>query len=146
MRRYEERITIAAPAGRVFDYVSDFTRHGEWSGHGLQVTKESEGPVAVGTTYATVARQFGTQREHSTITEITPGKAFAWDSTGTLGRVHHAFTMTEDAGSTTLTKSAEFVQPTFLARLTGWKLSRDVPKGLRSDLAKIKAHLEASPS
>ena len=146
MKRYESRITVAVPAERVFDYVSDFERHGEWSGHGLQVTKESEGPVAVGTRYATVAKQFGTQREHSTITEITPGKAFGWDSRGALGRVHHEFTMTESGGSTTLTKSAEFVQPSFLAKATSWKLSKDVPKSLDSDLTKIRATLEAPPA
>lgn len=146
MRRYEEQIIIAAPASRVFDYVSDFARHGEWSGHGLQVTKDTNEPVAVGSRYSTVAKQFGTQREHSTVTEFEPGSAFGWDSTGALGRVHHRFTMTGSDGtdgSTTLTKSAEFVEPTFLARLTGWRLSRDVPKALRDDLAKIKAHLEA---
>jgi uncharacterized membrane protein len=146
MKRYEEQITIAAPAQSVYEYVSDFERHGEWSGHGLQVTKETESPVAVGTRYSTVAKLFGTQREHSVITEMTPGQEFAWDSTGALGRVHHRFSISGDDASVVLTKSAEFVEPTFLAKLTGWKLSRDVPKSLRSDLAKIKATLERSPT
>jgi uncharacterized protein YndB with AHSA1/START domain len=144
MKRFEDRISINAPAARVFDYVADFTRHGEWGGHGLEATKTSEGPVAVGTTFSTTAKQFGTQREQSTITEIVPGSSFAWDSKGALGRAHHAFSLSEDAGSTTLTKSAELVEPTFLAKLTGWKLSRDIPKGLHSDLANIKANVEGS--
>jgi len=144
MKRFEERITVQANAGRVFDYVADFTRHGEWAGHGLQVTKTSEGPVAVGATFSTTAKQFGTQREKSTVTELTPGSVFAWDSTGALGRASHRFTLSEDSGSTTLTKSAALVEPTFLAKLTSWKLSRDIPKGLQSDLANIKAHLEGS--
>jgi uncharacterized membrane protein len=144
MKRFEDRISISAPAGRVYDYVADFTRHGEWAGHGLEVTKSTEGPVAVGTTFSTTAKQFGTQREQSTITELTPGRTFAWDSTGTLGRVHHRFSLTEDGGSTTLTKGAEMVEPTFLAKLTSWKLSRDIPKGLHSDLANIKTHVEGS--
>jgi hypothetical protein len=36
------------------------------------------------------------------------------------------------------------VEPTFLAKITSWKLSRDIPKSLHSDLAKIKAHVEGS--
>ena len=144
MKRFEDRISIHAPAGRVFDYVADFTRHSEWSGHGLQVSKSTEGPVAVGTKFSTTAKQFGTQREQSTITELTPGRTFAWDSTGALGRVHHWFTLSEDRGSTTLSKGAEMVEPTFLAKITSWKLSRDIPKGLHSDLANIKAHVEGS--
>jgi uncharacterized protein YndB with AHSA1/START domain len=144
MKRFEDRISIHAPAGRVFDYVADFDRHGEWAGHGLEVTRSSEGPVAVGTTFSTTAKQFGTQREQSTITEITPPRTFAWDSAGSLGRVHHWFSLSEDGGSTTLSKGAELVEPTFLAKLTSWKLSRDIPKGLHSDLANIKAHVEGS--
>jgi hypothetical protein len=77
MKRFEDRISIHSPAGRVFDYFADFARHGEWSGHGLQVSQPTKGPVAVGTKFSTTAKQFGTQREQSTITELTPGKTVA---------------------------------------------------------------------
>lgn len=144
MKRFEERITVDVPADRVFAYVSDMTTHGEWSGNGLQVTKSSDGPISVGTTYATTAKQFGTQRETSTVTEMTPGSAFGWDSVGALGRAHHSFQLSGDGGSTQVTKSAEIVEPTFLAKVTGWKLGKDIPAGLRRDLDRIKAHLERS--
>jgi len=143
MKRYEERITIGAPAGAVYDYVSDFSRHGEWAANGLTVTKDGDGPVAMGSTFSTTAKQFGTQREHSTITELSPGTAFGWESKGALGLVRHRFDLVGDT-STQVTKSAEFVQPSFLAKVTGWRLAKDVPAGLRSDLAKIKAHLEST--
>jgi hypothetical protein len=146
MRRFEERIAVSAPTGGVYDYVSDFKRHEEWSGNGLEVTQEGDGPIQVGTTFATVAKQFGTQRERSTVAELSRGVAFAWDSRGALGTVHHRFAMADDGGSTVLTKSAEFTQPSFLAKLTGWKLSKDVPAGLRSDLIKIKERLETPSS
>jgi hypothetical protein len=142
MKRFEDRISIDAPAGRVFDYVADFTRHGEWAGNGLEVARSADGPVAVGATFSTTAKLFGTQREQSTITELTPGRTFAWDSTGALGRVHHWFSLNEEGGSTTLSKGAEMVDPTFLAKLTSWKLSRDIPNGIHRDLANIKARVE----
>jgi uncharacterized membrane protein len=144
MKRFEDKISIQAPAGRVFDYVSDFTRHGEWGGHGLEVTKSTDGPAAVGSKYSTTAKSFGTQREQSTITEITPGKTFAWDSTGALGHAHHWFIVSDDGGSTTLTKGAQIVEPKFLAKLTSLKLGKDIPNGLHSDLANIKTKLEGS--
>ncbi len=144
MKRFEERITIEASADSVYDYVADMTTHAEWSGNGLAVTRSSDGPVAVGTVYATTAKQFGTQREQSTVTEMTPGRTFAWDSTGALGRAHHAFTLSGDGGSTSVTKSAEIVEPTFLAKVTSWKTSKDIPAGLHRDLERIKAHLEGS--
>ncbi len=146
MKRFEESISIDAPAGRVFDYVSDFTRHGEWGGNGLEVAKSSDDPAAVGATYSTTAKAFGTQREQSTITELTPNTAFAWDSRGALGRAHHWFALADAGGSTTLTKGAQIVEPKFLAKLTSWKLSKDIPAGIHSDLANIKTRVERSAS
>src|SRR6185369_8613054 len=98
MQRFEERIDVAAPVDRVYAYVSDMTTHEDWSGNGLKVTKETDGPVAVGTVYATTAKQFGTQRERRAITEMSPGRAFAWDSVGALGRAHHAFALEGNGG------------------------------------------------
>jgi hypothetical protein len=144
MKRWEERIVINATAGKIFDYVSDFPRHGEWGGHGLQATQVDTGPVVVGTKFATTAKHFGTQREESTVTETSPPKKFGWDSVGALGRVHHWFTLQENGGSTTLMKGAEIVAPKFLAKMTMFKISKDLPKGLRSDLEKIKTNVEAS--
>jgi uncharacterized membrane protein len=144
VRSYEARITIGAPQETVYDYVSDFTKHPGWAGHGLRVTKDTDGPVGVGTTFSTVAKQFGTQRERSTITELEPGSVFGWDSTGALGTVHHRFTVSAREGVTELTKTAELTGPSFLARVTSWKLGRDIPAALRSDVAKIKQHLEST--
>ena len=144
MKRFEDQISISAPAGQVYDYVADFPRHAEWAGNDLQVTKSTEGPVAVGSVFSTTAKQFGTQREESTIMEMSPGSAFAWESKGALGLARHRFSLAGDGGSTTLTKSAEIVEPTSLAKVTSWKLSKDIPKGLHSDLANIKAHLEGN--
>jgi uncharacterized protein YndB with AHSA1/START domain len=146
MKTFEAETTIDAPAQSVFDYVSDFTKHGEWAGHGLQVTKDADGPVAIGSTYSTVAKQFGTQREHSTVNELEPGRVFGWDSKGALGTVHHRFTMADGASGTSLTKSVEFTDPSFLAKMTSWKISKGVPEALRSDVEKIKARLESSSS
>ncbi len=143
MSRWEETIAIQAPADKVFGYVSDFARHGEWGGFGLQVSRADSGPIVVGTVFSTVAKQFGTQRETSTVSEMSAPTQFGWMSVGTLGKVHHMFSLAESGGATTVTKSAEFVEATMLAKITGFKLSRDIPKGLRSDLAKIKAALEA---
>jgi uncharacterized protein YndB with AHSA1/START domain len=144
VKSYQAQTTIGVPAQTVYDYVSDFAKHAEWSGNGLQVTKDSDGPVAVGTTYSTVAKQFGTQREHSTITELEPGRVFGWDSKGALGTVHHMFTMSPSEAGTDLTKTAEFVQRSFLAKVTSWKIGKDLPAGLRRDVERIKEHLESA--
>lgn len=141
--RWEEQIDVKAPADKVWGLVSDFERHNEWAGHGLQATKTSEGPVAVGTTYATTAKQFGTQKEKSTVTRLDSPKQFEWDSRGALGRVHHWFSLSQAGDATTVTKGAELVDRTLLAKLAGRRIAKDLPKGLRADLGKIKARVEA---
>jgi uncharacterized membrane protein len=143
LKPVEESITVNAPIEKVFEYVSDFTRHGEWSGHGLEVSGTG-GPVAVGATFSTVAKQFGTQREQSTVTEVRQNAAFAWESKGALGVVRHWFGVTGQDGSTVLAKGLEVVQPTFLAKVMGWRISLATPKLLRQDLEKIKAAVEGS--
>jgi hypothetical protein len=144
MKRFEESVSIKAPADKVFQYVSDFARHGEWAGHGLQVSRADSGPIVVGTVFSTVAKQFGTQKEESTITEMSAPSEFGWMSVGALGRIHHWFSLREDAGTTTLSKGGEIVEPTTLAKMTMFKISRDMPKGFRNDLSKIKATVEAA--
>jgi uncharacterized membrane protein len=142
-RRWEETIDVKAPADKVWPLVSDFTRHGEWAGHGLQATKTSDGPVGVGTTYATTAKQFGTQKENSTVTAMSSPSQFEWDSRGALGVVHHWFSLSRSGDVTTVRKGAELTQPSFLAKLSGRKIAKDLPKGLRADLENIKARSEA---
>ena len=142
MHRFEQQVTVAAPAAKVYDYVSDMTKHGEWGEHGLQVTADGQGPPAVGSTYSTVAKQFGTQKEKSTVTDANPGSLFGWDSTGALGTVHHWFAMSEEGGSTTLTKGFELTKGSFLSKLFGWRIKRHAPGDLSRDLERIKAKVE----
>ena len=141
--RWEETIDVKAPADKVWGLVSDFMRHSEWAGHGLQATKTSDGPVGVGTTYATTAKQFGTQKEHSTVTAMSAPQQFEWDSKGALGTVHHWFALSPSGDVTTVKKGAEMTNRTLLAKLTGGRIAKDIPKALREDLEKIKAKVEA---
>jgi uncharacterized membrane protein len=143
VRRFEEQIEVKAPADKIWPMVSDFTRHGEWAGHGLQATKTTDGPVGVGTTFATTAKQFGTQREHSTVTAFDAPSRIEWDSKGALGVVHHWISLSQGGDVTVVRKGAEMTAPTFLAKLTGPRIKKDMPKGFRADLENIKARSEA---
>jgi len=45
------QVFVNAPLRTVFDYVSDLTRHPEWSGGELKLDAISPGPIAVGKEY-----------------------------------------------------------------------------------------------
>lgn len=140
--RYQDEIDVKRSPEEVFGYVSDFPRHAEWSSHGLQVTQDDDGPAKVGTNFSTVAKLFGTQRERSMIVQIEPPSAFAWESRGSLGTIRHWFEVAGEADSARLVKGLEVLEPTLLAKMMGFRLKKDIPKALRTDLEKIKDMLE----
>ena len=51
-------IQIDAEPTAVYDYLADFTRHGEWS-DGLKVEAVSEGPTEVGSEFRSTGRMMG---------------------------------------------------------------------------------------
>ena len=60
MARFQQSTTFNAAPSTVYGYLTDITKHAEWSSHGLTVEKASEGPVAVGSTFNTVGKLMGT--------------------------------------------------------------------------------------
>ena len=145
--RSEDKTTINAPAQSVFDYVSDFTKHGEWAAHGLQVTKRTHGPVAVGfdLLHRREAVRHAARAQHGQRTRA--GHGLRLGPEGSRRRtIHHRFTVAASDRGTSLTKSADLTQPSFLAKSTSWRISKGIPESLRSDVEKIKARLESRSS
>lgn len=103
------RTFVHVPPENVFDYVSDVTRHPEWTANRMSVTSLTPGPVRVGSRYRTVASQAG--REWESIVEITiyeRPRVFEFIAMG--GATHepaeaphrHTFTLTPVTGGTEL--------------------------------------------
>jgi len=143
MASYSKSTTINAPPERVFSYVADLPRHSEWAQHNLEVTQTSPGAIGVGSTFDTVGHLLGAQHESQTVTEYAPGKRFAFESKGALGVTRNSFDVEATDGGARVTKSLEFVKPSFLARVVSLKTGHDAPKALEEDLRRIKAKLEA---
>jgi hypothetical protein len=140
---YVKEIVINATPQQVFDYVSQLTRHSEWAQHDLTVEQTSQGPAGVGSTYASVAHQFGTQKETQTVTEYNPPSVFAFEARGSLGTARHVFDIRPSGSGSSVTKSMELIKPSFMARVMTPMISRQTRSSLTSDLDRIKAHLES---
>ena len=143
MAKYSSETTINATPERVFDYVADMTKHGEWGDHGLQVTRTSA-ENGVGATYSSTAKQFGTQRESQVVLEYDQPRRFAFDATGSLGVAHHVFEIEPSGSGARVTKSMELTKPSVMARIMTPVISSQQRKGLQQDLARIKARLETA--
>ena len=144
MARVERQISISAPAERVFTYVADFPRHGEWAGSSLQIEKTSEGPVGAGATFKSVGRQFGRDNhDNLTVKEFVPNEKIVFESVGDAGLLQHHFLLKEEGGTTILAKGLEPLRTAGLFKLLAPIVMAFVaPRGFDGDLERIKAKLE----
>ena len=143
----ERQMAINAPAEKVFAYLADITRHGEWgqTQHKLDVKKTSDGPIGQGSTFASVGYQFGRNDDTVTITEYVLNQRVVYQSEGKAGLIRHTFEVAPAEGGVQVTKRFEAVQAKlpfalFLPIVSTFVL----PGALTADLTRIKAKLEAS--
>ena len=142
MARFEKEATIGAPAEKVFEYVSDIARHGEWAGDRLEVEKTSQGPLGVGSTFSCVGHQMGTHKGQITVTQFEPGSRVVFESVDDTGKWRHTFMVDGAGGETRLTKAVEPVKLSAMNTLMSPLLPLLVPRMLGADLRRIKSNLE----
>ncbi len=144
-RVIERQLTIDVLAEKVFSYLADLTRHGEWAAHPLRIQQTFEGPVGAGTTFTSVGHQFGRDNEDElTVTEFIPNEKIVFESEGGAGRFRHYFLLQEEDGGIRLTKGVELVKSSLLLRLLLPVAAafRVTARGFDGDLQRIKAKLE----
>jgi uncharacterized protein YndB with AHSA1/START domain len=101
------QVLIHAPLQKTFDYVSDLTRHPEWSGGQLRIEAITPGPIAVGKEYQSRG-EVAIQKDRPNTVQITeyesPHKfAFAANDPD-FGKVTHEFTFVEKNGGVLVTR------------------------------------------
>lgn len=139
----ERQTTVNAPAEKVFSYVSDIPRHGEWAAHKLEIEPSSQGQIAVGSSFNSVGHEMGTHRGKVTVTELVPNSKLVYEAEDDTGRFRHHFMLEEEGGATRVTKGVEPLRLSLLFKiLSPVALAFMVPRGLDGDLQRIKGKLE----
>jgi len=64
------QVLVHAPIQTIFDYVSDLTKHPEWSGGELKIEAVTPGPIAVGKEYLSKG-QVATQKDRPNTVQIS---------------------------------------------------------------------------
>ncbi len=142
-----QQITINAPAEKVFNYVADISKHGEWGNPGqqLHVEKTSQGPIGQGSTFKSVGKQFGTQNDTVTITEYVPSQRVVYESQGKAGHIRHSFEIAPSGSGVQVTKSFQALKAGFpFALFLPIVQTFVLPGALKSDLKRIKAKVEGT--
>lgn len=94
-------VFVRAPLQTVFDYVSDLTKHPEWSGGELKIEEASPDPIAVGKEYLSKG-EIPMQKDRPNrlrVTEYEPPAKFGFTAQdANFGLVHHLFKFAEQDG------------------------------------------------
>ena len=95
------QILVHAPMQQAFDYVSDLTRHPEWSGGELKIEALAPGPIAVGKEYRSRG-EVAVQKDRPNTVRVSvyePPHKFGFIANDPdFGDVSHVFTFTQQSG------------------------------------------------
>lgn len=139
-------ITINAPQAKVFDYIADISRHGEWGSaeDKMKVTAEKLGPPAVGARYKAEGVLNGKVNQSVvTITAYEPQKRIAFDAEDSNSVFHHEFVFTPEAGGTQLERRVTMTKGPFYFPLVLSIFKGTVVKNYNGAMVNAKAKLEA---
>ena len=137
MQTFSAEIEIEAPRERVYEYVSDMTRHHEWAANTIRLERDGDG-------FRSWGRQLGNEnRNILTIVEQRPPVRFAFESLGREGRFRHVFDIEGAAGKTRLTKRFVVLHAALPLQLLSPLFSVVGRRNMRGDVKRIKARLEA---
>ena len=143
------RVFVHAPLQPVFDYVSDLTRHPEWSGGELKIEAVAPGPIEVGKEYLSRG-EVAIQKDRPNrvkISDYDPPHRFGFVANDPdFGNVSHVFTFQEQGAGVlverTMTLSLRPVVA-FLFRLLIYPLIGR--PSMEKALAALKTRLEEFP-
>ena len=140
MPSLQRSLTIDVPPARVYEAFADFDRWLEWNPHLRQVKPLCEGPLATGCT-ARIALKLSPFPSVWEVTEVVPGRSFAWASSSIPGvRLTFDHIAEDYDGGTVATLRVDVEGPlAFLTPITGAFYEHNLGRSL----AALKRILEA---
>lgn len=140
------QILVHASMQSAFDYVSDLTRHPEWSGGELKIEAVTPGPIAVGKEYFSRGEVAIQKNRPNTvrISEYEPPHRFGFVANDpNFGDVPHLFIFSKENGGVKITRTMTIHLNPFMAFLFRFLIYPLIggPSMDRS-LTRLKAKLE----
>ena len=140
------QVLVRATLQSVFDYVSDLTRHPEWSGGELKIEAVTPGPIAVGKEYFSRG-EVAVQKDRPNrvqITEYEPPRKFGFVAKDPdFGNVSHVFTFAEQSGQVLIKRTMTLSLNPIMSILFRFFIYPFVGRpSMNKSLAMLKARLE----
>jgi hypothetical protein len=141
-------IHIDAPQQRVYDYVADLGRHGEWASQadGMTISPDQPGPPAVGKTYAAKGTLLGKPNPSKvTITALEPPSTVEFEYEDSRGTGGHVFTIAPEDGGTRVTRQIFGIKQPLLGPVFFRIFKRKIDVNYNGALENLKQRLETQP-
>ncbi len=139
-------VDVKAPQSRVFDYVADVSRHGEWGSEEdhMKATAERPGPPAVGSRYKADGILNGKPNASvMTITAIEAPKRLAFDAEDSNSVFHHEFTFSPSGGGTRVERHVTMTKGPFYFPLVLAIFKGTVQKNYNGAMSNLKTKLDS---
>lgn len=139
-------VDVKAPQAKVFDYVADVSRHGEWGSADdhMKAAAEKPGPPAMGSRYSADGMLNG-KPNHSvvTITAMDAPKSLAFDAEDSNSVFHHDFTFSSSNGGTHVERHVTMTKGPFYFPLVLSIFKSTVQKNYNGAMSNLKTKLES---
>ena len=141
------QILVHAPLQQAFDYVSDLTRHPEWSGGELKIEALAPGPIAVGKEYRSRG-EVAVQKDRPNTVRVSvyepPDKFGFIANDPDFGDVSHVFTFTQQSGAVLIERAMTVSLNPIIALGFRFLIYPFVGRpSMNKSLAKLKQKLES---
>lgn len=142
------KILVNTSRQTVFTYVSDLTKHPEWSGGELRIEAVSSGPIEAGKKYHSRG-EVAVQKERPNMVEVTsyePPHKFGFVATDPgFGNVSHVFTFMEQSDGVLITRTMTLSLNPIVAFLFRWVIYPWIGRpSMNKSMARLKARLEGN--
>jgi hypothetical protein len=140
-------IVVQAPQQKVFDYVADVSRHGEWGSadDGMKATAQKPGPPATGSRYDTTGMLNGKlNKSVVTITALDPPKRVGFDAEDANSIFHHEFVLSPADSGTRVERQVSMSKGPFYFPLVLAIFSGTVKKNYNGAMENLKKKMEVS--
>ena len=141
------QILVHAPLQQAFDYVSDLTRHPEWSGGELKIEALAPGPIAVRKEYRSRG-EVAVQKDRPNTVRVSvyePPHKFGFIANDPdFGDVSHVFTFTQQSGGVLIERAMTVSLNPIIALGFRFLIYPFVGRpSMNKSLAKLKQKLES---
>jgi uncharacterized protein YndB with AHSA1/START domain len=139
-------VDVKAPPSRVFDYVADVSRHGEWGSADdhMKAAAEKPGAPAMGSHYKADGLLNGKPNQSTvTITAIEPPRRLAFDAEDSNSVFHHEFTFSPSNGGTRVERHVTMTKGPFYFPFVLSIFKSTVQKNYNGAMSNLKTKMES---